>query len=88
LVRSGNLKQAAGQLNIWTIEGPQGVAWIDMENLPASAFYGMFHQEGTRNMVDRPWAVFQPEDVDKIADVFGDFLGERGIDAGFEVRRR
>lgn len=88
LVRSGALKAAAGQMNIWTIDGPGGEAYIAMEQLPRHVFYGIFHQEGTRVMTDRPWAVIQEEDADAIAEVFADYLEERGVDAGLRVRSR
>lgn len=87
LVVTGRLKRAAQQLNIWTIDGPGGEAYLDMSALPVGAWYGILHQQGTRHMPARPWAVLQEEDADKIAEVFADFLADRGVDAGLTVRR-
>lgn len=43
LVRTGALRKAAGQLNLWKIDGVDGTAIIE---LPASLDYGRIHQEG------------------------------------------
>lgn len=74
LVATGTLKRKAGQLNIWTIDGPGGMASVD--TVPG-AEYGMFHQDGTRHFPARPWAVFQQEDMDDIIEVFGKWIDER-----------
>jgi hypothetical protein len=72
-------------MNLWTIDGPGGLAFVDMSDM--SPEYGAMHQTGTRNMIDRPWAVIQEEDADQVQRVFEEFLVERGEDAGFSVRR-
>ena len=81
LVRSGDLAQVAGQLNLWTIDGPGGEA--RSTGLPERVHYGIFHQSGTRFMPQREWAVIQEEDIDRIVEVFDEWLGERLTSAGF-----
>jgi phage gpG-like protein len=71
LVRTGLLQTVAGQLNIWTIDGIEGMAYVD--DLPR-AQYGEFHQEGTSRMPARPWAVFQDQDIEDINELFGDWV--------------
>jgi phage gpG-like protein len=93
LERSGVLKQVAGQFNIWTIQGPQGRAFVS--RLPDRAWYGAIHQAGSvrarqsmnKSVVDlpnpvgeipaRPFLVVQPEDVNKIKEVFATWAAER-----------
>lgn len=85
LVESGRLKQVAGQLNIWTIEGgfrgDTGQAYVS--RLPERAFYGEFHQRGTFTTPQREFLVIQPEDMDRVAEIFADWFEERGVDIGF-----
>lgn len=78
LTRTGKLKRVAGQLNAWTITQEDAV----MTNLPG-AEYGVFHQDGTRFMPAREFAIIQdPDDVDEIEEVFSDWLAERFIRKG------
>jgi phage gpG-like protein len=74
LVDTGLLRTVAGQLNLWTIDGIEGMAYID--DMPR-AEYGMFHQDGTSKMPQRQWAAIQEEDIADIYDVFGDWVEER-----------
>ncbi len=79
LVRSGKLKRVAGQLNLWTIDGPGGTAQIT--NLPDGVFYGAIHQAGAETewggITARPWAVIQEEDMVEIEDIFLNWIDER-----------
>ena len=81
LVRTGSLGVVAGQLNLWTIDGQEGTAVVN--GLPDRVHYGIFHQAGTRFMPAREWAVIQEEDIDRIVEVFEEWLGERLGVAGF-----
>lgn len=80
LVDTGKLEQIAGQLNIWFIdggylsEGNTASAYIsDLQG----ADYGQYHQDGTKHMPARPWAILQPEDVDDIQSVFEAYINQR-----------
>ena len=64
LDRTGTLRRAAGYLKSWTIDGPGGTATMDQLGVE----YGVFHQESTRNMPSRPWAVISSEDEAQIDD--------------------
>jgi phage gpG-like protein len=75
LVRSGTLRSVAGQLNIWTIQGQQGRAFVS--RLPDRAWYGAIHQEGSERTPTRPFLVVQEEDGRKIDNVFDKWLRER-----------
>lgn len=78
LTRTGKLRRVAGQLNAWTITQEDAT----MTNLPG-ADYGRFHQDGTRFMPAREFAIIQdPEDVDEIEKVFEQWLTERFIRKG------
>ena len=87
LVQSGTLREVAGQLNIWTIEGGYlrdiGEAYVTQ--LPERAFYGAFHQRGTFVMPQREFLTIQPEDMDRVAEIFAEWFEERGVDIGFNV---
>jgi phage gpG-like protein len=88
LMRKGRLKRTAGQLNIWTIRGPEGIAYIN--RLPSHSWYGILHQSGLGSgdafdafgFPDRPWAVVQEEDARAIDKVFFDWIEERVAMAG------
>jgi phage gpG-like protein len=78
LTRTGKLRRVAGQLNAWTITQEDAT----MTNLPG-AEYGEFHQDGTRFMPVREFAIIQdPEDVDEIQQVFEHWLVERFVRKG------
>lgn len=72
LVRSGLLRRVAGQLNIWSIDRESAT----LGSLPR-AQYGMYHQYGTDDMPERPWAVIQESDADAIELIFEEWLEER-----------
>jgi hypothetical protein len=78
LVLSGKLKRVAGQLNIWDVDGQEGLAQL---KVPEDVWYGTVHQEGHHPVPQREWAVFQDEDLDKIEDVFAEWMEERVEDA-------
>lgn len=86
LTRTGELKRNMGYLSMWTIT--QEDASIDQ--LPERIFYGTIHQGGSRNgggrgsnIPQRQFAMFQPDDEDKIREVFDTWLGERVAAAGW-----
>lgn len=87
LVRTGRLQRVAGQLNLWTINGPAGEAYIS--SLPQRAWYGAIQHMGFVGGNDavtpaRPWALIQAEDIDGVEEVFETWLDERLVAAGFE----
>jgi len=85
LILSGKLRRVAGQINLWSINGPEGEASISQEKL-GDVWYGVIHQVGaqtpTGNIPAREWALFQDEDMDKIEEIFWDWIGERALRSG------
>jgi phage gpG-like protein len=84
LVRSGKLRQRAGQLKIWTIDGKNGLAYIGPK-LPNDIWYGAVHQSGWDTpdgigVTPRQWALIQAGDIGDIEAVFSDWIQER-VDA-------
>lgn len=78
LQRSGSLRSAATNMSSWDVDGE--TAQMESPDSP----YGMFHQNGTRNMPERPFAMFQEEDLERIQEVFGDWIMEQAASkAGF-----
>lgn len=79
LFETGALESKAGQLNNWTIDGIAGEAALDK----LSVEYGYYHQEGFVNhwtgkfTPARTWAMFQPEDEERIEEIFWEWLEER-----------
>lgn len=79
LQETGALASKAGQLNNWTIDGIAGEARLDK----LSVEYGYYHQEGYTNhwtskfVPARTWAMFQPEDEERIEVIFWEWLEER-----------
>lgn len=78
LVQTGALRQTMGQLNIWTISTTDAT----ITSLPGSVWYGAVHQAGYAGgnapaIPARPFVLFQPEDEEEIAEVFGKWLDER-----------
>lgn len=79
LILTGALRRKAGQLNIWNIDGPEAEARL--ENLEGVE-YGFVHQVGAvggRGSVipERPWASLDDNSIDKIQEVFGEWIDER-----------
>jgi len=72
LVLSGALSQTAGQLDEWDIGEDSATM-----GLSDSVWYGRVHEEGTDKIPQREWALFQAEDVDKIEQIFGDWMSEQ-----------
>ncbi len=82
LVRSGALQRTMGQMGIWTITDQHAV----IERLPENVWYGHLHQEGNRKkstLPARPFALIQPEDEEKIIDIFNEWLGEQAAKVGW-----
>lgn len=70
LIRTGLLASRAGQLEEWDISDDTAQMGVSAE-----IFYGGIHEEGSEKIPQREWALFQPEDVDKIEDIFDTWLG-------------
>lgn len=82
LIRSGRLQRTMGRVNIWTITDQHAV----IERLPQDVWYGNIHQSGNRKKMvipARPFALIQPEDEEKIVQIFDEWLGERAAKAGW-----
>lgn len=82
LVRSGHLQRTMGQERIWNITDNHAV----IQNLPASVWYGSLHQAGNKKNVTipaRPFALIQPQDQEKIEQVFDEWLGEQAQKNGW-----
>jgi len=74
LRRTNKLYKKAQQLSIWNIDGQQGEARL--ENL-GEQYYGFVHQMGSEHIPQREWAYLEPKEVDKVQEVFGQWLDER-----------
>ena len=70
LVFTGALEHAAGSVDSWDIRN--NTAQLG-NPLTGGIGYGIFHQEGTSTVPQRPWAVMQPEDERKIEDILGNW---------------
>lgn len=85
LDRTGTLKKAAQQLNIWHIDTEQAT----LDNMPsrvaAYAFIQQFGGIGGRGafIPARPFLAITEDEVDAIVGVFQDWLGERLAARGF-----
>lgn len=82
LVRTGRLKNTMGRTNIWTITDQHAV----IERLPQDVWYGHVHQSGSRKNViipARPFALIQPEDEERIVEIFNEWLGEQAAKVGW-----
>lgn len=73
LIRTGALRQGATQLNNWTYSSTEAM----MSQLPGRVWYGAIHQEGSKNIPARPFAMIQAEDETKVDQVFEEWLIER-----------
>ena len=79
LVATGTLRDRAGQVGVWQIDGQSGEAILNSDAFPP---YGAIHQDGWVSGPARPWAVIQDEDVEKIGDIFDKWINERLLAAG------
>lgn len=82
LIRSGRLMRTMEQESIWTVTEEHAV----IENLPQQVWYGMLHQSGNRRKSvtpARPFALIQPEDEEKILEVFDNWFAERAARVGW-----
>lgn len=96
LYATGTLARVASQLNIWTIDGgyQTGEASAYIADLPERAWYGKVHQAGMTLMSrarqlpmaydipQRPWALIQDEDVERIELIFYEWVEERAVLSG------
>lgn len=74
LIATGKLRRKAGQLNVWTINGPAGEATLDQLS---DVEYGYVHQFGSTTIPQREWAALTSADIEKVEEVFGRWLDER-----------
>lgn len=65
LVQTGALRAAATTIANWRVDH-DSAEMIGVDSAP----YAGYHQTGTRIMPARPFAMYQPEDVDQIAQIF------------------
>jgi phage gpG-like protein len=82
LIRSGRLRRTMGQQNIWTVTTEHAV----IQSLPAHSWYGAIHQAGNRTKSvtpARPFALIQPQDEERIVEVFDRWLAERAARVGW-----
>ena len=79
LIRTGKLRRVAGQLNLWSFSKDDA----RVVTIPPGAEYGQFHMSGTKWMPAREWMGFQSEDVDKIEQVFVEWIQERAARRGW-----
>lgn len=84
LVKSLTLVKVVNQRNIWQINGPKGTAQVT--NL-ARAPYGAVHQTGARYIPERPFLLFQNQDIDDIEEIFEDWYTRRLAAANFRNLR-
>lgn len=68
LVATGLLSREGGQLDQWDISNDTAELGISED-----IWYGIVHQEGI-DLPQREWAMFQPEDVDKMEEIMGDWM--------------
>jgi phage gpG-like protein len=85
LIARGALEAGAKQLSNWQYD--KEAAWVD--SLPERVWYGVVHQEGgyagrAGYLPPRPFMVLQEEDVDKLAEVFENWLEGKLMDFGSE----
>lgn len=83
LVRSGNLQRTMGHESIWTVTDDHAV----IQKLPASVWYGVIHQAGSNKTIPipaRPFALIQPQDEEKIEQVFSDWIEQQARKNGWD----
>jgi phage gpG-like protein len=72
LQRSGALMSTAASFGIWEIDSAAGEAFI----AGIDPFYGGFHMSGTSVMPSREFIMIQPEDAERIAEIFGEHVDD------------
>jgi phage virion morphogenesis protein len=79
LNKTGKLKQTMGYFNIWSVDREKA----ELRDLPANIWYGKIHQAGYGGrggkyvIPARPFVMLQPDDEQKIVEVFDKWLEER-----------
>lgn len=73
LDRTGRLKKVATQLNIWSYTKDQAT----ITGIDSRVKYATYHQSGTRKMPQRAFVLFQEEDIDRIQQIFYEFVDRR-----------
>lgn len=75
LDRTGFLKRVATQKNLWDVKDDQLL--LRSVYFSQRVKYSSFHQTGTRNMPQRVFMSLAGDDVEKVEEVFDEWLGER-----------
>ncbi len=70
LIDTTKLVQAATSKMIWRVTNTEA----SMDFLDSRVPYAKYHQEGTKNMPQRQFAVLQTRDIDDIVNIFSDWL--------------
>lgn len=78
LQRTGKLKKASTQLNIWKIDTDSAA----IVGLDSKVKYAKYHQGGTSKMSARPFVEIQLKDEQDIENIFYKWLVERSIRKG------
>lgn len=65
LIQTHALERATQAKSNWNVTSDS----LEMTGL-SEAYYGRFHQAGTRRMPARPFVLYQPEDVEHIVQIF------------------
>jgi phage gpG-like protein len=85
MIRSGALMGAMNDIGLWTITDDFAI----LTDIPDSVWYGKVHQAGFGGKTSsagkheiaaipaRPFVMFQPEDEDRILELFEEWLGEK-----------
>lgn len=75
LVRTGKLERAASVKSRWHISND--TAQFNLDGMPATVQYGMYHLTGTKHMEPRPWLRFRDDTIDRVAPIFDEWLSAK-----------
>jgi len=70
LYRSGDLYNAATDRSTWTVTNDM----LIMTEIVSKVQYAIYHQLGTRNMAQREFVLYQPQDIEFIVAIFEKWL--------------
>jgi phage gpG-like protein len=80
LILTGMLMETASSVEVWSID--EESAHLDSGNL-GDAYYGLFHQAGYGATPAREWAVMQPEDEERIEEIFDGWVEGNLVKSAF-----
>lgn len=78
---TGQLREGATDPENWEIT--EDAATFDPNHMGMSVDYGMFHITGTQFMPERSFLQFDVGDVDAIAEIFAEWMGDTADAGGF-----